>query len=306
MELSIVEMTTENSVGKPRLHQNYENSSMSYDKTEFSNKISVVLSTYNQPEWLERVLYGYNCQNIKDFEVIIADDGSGQKTRDLIERLRPGLFYPLKHVWHEDNGFQKCEILNKAILASETDYLLFSDGDCVPRYDFVEQHLKFRKANHFLSGGYHKLSMETSLAISNEDVCSAKCFDVKWLKEHGMKSSFKNNKLNSYGFKSWFLNTLTPTKATWNGHNASGWKKDILAANGFDERMEYGGEDREMGERLMNAGIRPIQIRYTAVTIHLDHKRGYVRQEALDRNKALRKETAIQKSIKTKYGILKS
>ncbi len=293
MELPIVEMEKENHV---------VNSSFQQDS---DCKISVILSTYNQPEWLKKVLYAYNCQSFKEFEVIVADDGSTPETTNLIEQLRPHLFYTLKHVWHKDHGFQKCVILNKAIVASETDYLLFSDGDCVPRYDFLEQHLKHRKIGSFLSGGYHKLSMETSMLICNEDVCNGNCFNIKWLKAHGMKSSFKNNKLNSNGLKSWLLNNLTPTKATWNGHNSSGWKKDILAANGFDERMEYGGEDREMGERLMNAGIRPIQIRYTAVTIHLDHKRGYVRQEALDKNKAIRKETAKQKSTKTKYGILK-
>ena len=63
-----------------------------------------------------------------------------------------------------------------------------------------------------------------------------------------MPASFKNNKLTATGFKRWALNTFTPTKASWNGHNASGWLSDILAVNGFDERMQYGGQDREFGE----------------------------------------------------------
>lgn len=281
-------------------------SSIVYGKNLSVPGISVILSTYNQPMWLEKVLYGYESQHFKNFEVIIADDGSSRETMEMIEQMRPVLSFPIKHVWHTDQGFRKCIILNKGIEASSADYLLFSDGDCIPRRDFLERHIQYRKEGYFLSGGYHKLGMDTSQAISHEDIRTGRCFQVEWLKKHGMRSSFKNNKLTSHGFKEWLLNTFTPTKATWNGHNASGWRKDIFAVNGFDERMEYGGEDREMGERLMNAGIRPLQIRYSAITIHLDHKRGYVRQEALDKNRAIRKDTAVQKKRWTDYGIKKS
>ena len=108
-------------------------------------QVSVVVSTYNQPEWLEKVLWGYNMQSFKDFELIVADDGSGSASREMLKRITPKLSYPLKHVWHEDVGFRKCLILNKAILAASADYLIFTDGDCIPRKDFVEQHMKFRK-----------------------------------------------------------------------------------------------------------------------------------------------------------------
>lgn len=267
-------------------------------------EVSVILSTYNQPKWLERVLWGYDCQSFRDFEAIIADDGSNDATRTLIEQLRPQLSFPVKHVWHEDKGFRKCSILNKAIVESHAPYLVFSDGDCIPRCDFLAKHIKMRRKGYFLSGGYHKLNMDTSNAIQIEDICNGNCFDSHWLKAHGMKNSFKNNKLTSHGLKEWMLNTFTPTKATWNGHNSSGWKKDIVAANGFDERMEYGGEDRELGERLMNAGIRSRQIRYSAVVIHLDHARGYVNKEAIERNIAIRRTTAKEKRTRTPYGIL--
>ena len=87
-------------------------------------------------------------------------------------------------------------------------------------------------------------------------ILTGKCFDIDWLEKNGLKSSFKNNKLTAKGLKSSFLNFITPTNASWNGHNSSGWKEDILSVNGFDERMQYGGQDRELGERLFNYGIK--------------------------------------------------
>jgi glycosyltransferase involved in cell wall biosynthesis len=267
--------------------------------------ISVIISTYNSPEWLKKVLYGYNTQTYRNFEVIIADDGSDNRTKILIAQIQKEVFFPLKHVWHEDNGFQKTVILNKAILETSTDYILMTDGDCIPREDFVEQHIKYREEGYFLSGGYYKLPMDISNDISKEDIFTGKCFDLNWLKKHGIKGSFKNNKLITNGIKSWFLNLTTPTSASWNGHNASGWKTDFFAVNGFDERMQYGGEDREFGERLFNKGIKSKQIRYSSVCVHLDHARGYVKPEMIQKNLQIRKATKTKKSTWTDFGIVK-
>jgi len=267
---------------------------------------SIIISTYNSPAWLEKVLWGYDNQTYRMFEVVIADDGSGDETRSLIERIKTEVFYPIQHIWHEDDGFQKSRILNKAIRACSTPYIIMSDGDCIPRKDFVEQHVKFREEGFFLSGGYFMLPMDISETIDKEDIYSERCFDVNWLKENGLKGSFKNNKLSAGPIKATILNSITPTNASWNGHNASGWKEDIVAVNGFDERMQYGGQDRELGERLVNRGLRSKQIRYNAVVIHLDHPRGYKNQESIDKNRAIRKTTRDQKKAWTAYGIEKS
>lgn len=269
-------------------------------------KVSVIISTYNNPAWLEKVMWGYECQTYKNFEFIIADDGSGQPTRDLIERFRQHSLLEIKHVWHPDNGFQKSAILNKAVAASTTDYLLFSDGDCIPRKDFVETHVRNAKPGYFLSGGYFKLPMETSKAITHEDVVTGNAFDVRWLHAHGLKKTYKELKLVSRGFQQKLLNFLTPAKATWNGHGSSGWKKDILAVNGHNEEMQYGGQDRELGERLVNYGLKGKQIRYSAVCIHLDHKRGYNTRESIFKNRKIRQQTRCQRKIWTKSGILNS
>lgn len=149
------------------------------------------------------------------------------------------------------------------------------------------------------------LPMNISQLISREDIEHQRCFNIQWLKSKGIPKSFKNNKLTSGGFLSKVLNTITPTNASWNGHNSSGWKSDILKVNGFDERMQYGGQDRELGERLFNLGIKSKQRRYSAVCVHLDHKRGYKTPESIAKNKAIRKETRNKRLAWTAYGITK-
>lgn len=269
-------------------------------------KISVIISTYNSPAWLEKVLWGYECQTFKDFEVVIADDGSGPPTRELLDRFRQAGILNIVHVWHEDRGFQKSEILNKATVAASGEYLIYSDGDCIPRKDFVEVHHQNAARGFFLSGGYFMLPMDTSKAITKEDIVRGNAFEVKWLYAHGLPSTFKTMKLTSSGFTEKLLNFVTPTKPTWNGHNASGWKEDILAVNGYNEQMQYGGQDRELGERLINRGIRGKQIRYSAICIHLDHKRGYKTPESILKNQNIRKETRSRRKVWTEFGIQKS
>ncbi len=266
---------------------------------------SVIISTYNQPEWLKKVLIGYDQQSFKNFEIIIADDGSTKETEAVVKQFKADSNLAITYVWQEDKGFRKTKILNKAILKTQASYLIFTDGDCIPRADFVETHLKLKKEHCFLSGGYFKLPKNISEAISADDIKMQRSFDKVWLLKQGLKKNFKTNKLTTSGFKEQFLNAITPTKATFDGMNVSVWKNDVIEVNGFDERMEYGGEDRELGERLMNLGVKPIQIRYSAICLHLDHQRSYVNETALGKNKAIRKETKKNKSVWTDFGLIK-
>ncbi|WP_353850690.1 glycosyltransferase [Flavobacterium sp.] len=116
-------------------------------------EISVIFSTYNSEEWLEKVILGFSVQTFRNFEIIIADDGSREATKNLIDKLRAEIDIPIIHVWQEDNGFQKSQILNKAILASTSDYLIFTDGDCIPRKDFVQNQLKQKEFGFFYPEG---------------------------------------------------------------------------------------------------------------------------------------------------------
>jgi glycosyltransferase involved in cell wall biosynthesis len=266
---------------------------------------SVIISTYNQPQWLRLVLYSYEKQTTKNFEIIIADDGSDERTKTVIDNFYSETNLKLVHVWQEDNGFQKTKILNKAIQASNSPYIIFTDGDCLAREDFVEAHLKLKRPNCALSGGYFRLTEMMSDQITKEHIEAQKCFDQDWLVRQGQPKSFKLNKLTRSKHKAQLLNTLTPTKATFDGMNVSCYKADILAVNGFDERMQYGAEDREVGERMMNKGIKFLQVRYSAICVHLHHDRPYKNDESQALNQNIRRETKKSKATYTKFGIIK-
>lgn len=263
--------------------------------------IGVIISTYNNPEWLEKTLWGYVCQVRPADEIIIADDGSRPETREMVRNYEDRL--PIRYVWHEDKGFRKTKILNEALKVAQSDYLIFTDQDCVPREDFVAVHEQYAQQGHFLSGGHCLLPVPISQQLTKEDVVTQRAFRLKWLRLKGYICSMKSTKLIQSTWFSRLMNALTPAKATFNGGNSSCWRSDILSARGFDERMQYGGEDRELGERLVNAGIQGIQIRYSAIVLHLDHKRPYVNIKGMEKNRAIRRQTREQHLTKTSYGL---
>ncbi|MCB0465450.1 MAG: glycosyltransferase family 2 protein [Aequorivita sp.] len=268
--------------------------------------ISVIISTYNSEEWLRKVLEGYMYQNYKNYEVIVADDGSRAETKELIESFQKKYTVPLRHIWHEDKGYRRQRILNEAIIKSNFEYILFTDGDCIPRKDFVSVHARFAEKGYFLSGGYCKLPMKTSKVISKNDIETGDCFNVKWLKQHDRLKGTQSLKLKSNPRVATILDLITPTNASFNNCNSSAWKEDLLAINGYDERMQYGGPDRELGERLENYGLKAKQIRHKAICLHLDHARGYKTKESLERNLAIRKDTKKSERYWTEHGIQKS
>ncbi len=268
-------------------------------------KITVIISTYNAEEWLEKVLIGYSVQTYKDFDIIIADDGSRLSTKELIDSYAKDYPVPIRHLWHEDLGYRRQEILNVAIVEANHDYILMTDGDCIPRQDFVEVHAKLAEKGKFLSGGYCKLPMTTSKAISKDDIVSGRCFNVSWLKSID-KLGFSNTlKLGANSLIGKFLDIISPTNPSFNNCNSSGFKADMIAINGYDERMKYGGPDREFGERLENYGVKGKQIRHKAIVLHLDHARGYKTPESLAANLAIRKEVRDKKIVWTNFGIKK-
>jgi glycosyltransferase involved in cell wall biosynthesis len=267
---------------------------------------TVIFSTYNSPAWLEKVLWGYSIQTHREFEIVIADDGSTGETAELIEQMRKTTGMCLHHVWHDDRGFRKCTILNRAIVASKTDYLIFTDGDCIPREDFVAVHAQLARPGHFLSGGLVRLPLDLSQQLTKDDILSGHTTDATWLRNQGMPWNKKLRMLRTNKTLARMMDWLTTTRATWNGHNASAAKNDILRVNGYDERMEHGGLDRELGERLVNAGVQPIQIRHRAPCVHLDHGRGYCRPAALALNRQIRRRVREEQLNYTPFGIEKA
>ena len=122
---------------------------------------------------------------------------------------------------------------------------------------------------------------------------------------HGQPRSHKLWKLLREPWKKRWLNRLTPAAASWNGMNSSTWTADLRAVNGFNEDMQYGGLDRELGERLWHYGHRSRQIRYSTVCLHLDHPRGYAKPEIWARNRAIRDAVKREKRWWTPNGIRK-
>lgn len=269
--------------------------------TDDTFSIGVIISTYNNPRWLEKVLWGLSCQTKKPVEIIIADDGSDEATRQLIEQYSREL--PLRHVWHEDKGFRKTTILNRAVEAATADYLVFMDQDLIPRKDFIRQHYLHAMKGHFLSGGAIMIPRELSERLSREDIESQRAFRISWLRDNGMPWNWKMSKLTSNRCFARLMDAVTTTKASWNGGNASTWREYIVRAKGFDTRMRYGAEDREFGQRLENAGITGLQLRYRTPLLHLWHERPYRNPEDWERNKAIWEQTRKQKLTETQYGL---
>jgi len=266
-------------------------------------KISVIVSTYNKREWLEKVLCGYTVQDHRDFELVIADDGSTEDTREMILAFSRESDFPIRHLWHPDKGYQRSTILNAAILASRGDYLIFSDGDCIPRSDFVRAHRELATPGRFLSGGSVYLSMPVSEAITLTDVESGRFADARWLTEQGQALGRHRLRLVARDWRAGVLDVLTTTNPTWNLNNASTWREWIFAANGMEAEMQYGGADRALGSRLENLGLRGKRARFRAVLLHLDHDRPYKTRESIQKNKGIRRRIVKEKETRARVGL---
>lgn len=264
---------------------------------------SVIVSTYERPGFLERVLHGYAAQTHRDFELVVADDGSGPETRAVIDRLRGETGMEIVHVRHEDRGFRKTEILNRAIVAASGDYLLFTDGDCIPRDDLVATHVALAEPGAYLAGGYLKLPAEVSERITVEDVRAGRHADLRWLRAQGWRPGRRALRLTRSPRRARLYDRLTPTAAHFHGNNASTWRELIVAVNGFEGEMGYGGLDKALGYRLENLGAPGRQIRHRAVTMHLHHDRPYRTPETLRRNRRLLAEIRRRGLVRARRGI---
>ena len=274
---------------------------------EESMRASVVLTTYNSPKLLEKSLWAFAQQadgvKLSDFEIVVADDGSTSETRELCSHMAQRTGLVIQHVWHEDRGFRKCRILNQAVLAAQSEYLIFSDGDCLPRRNFVATHLRHAKPGHFLSGGRVCLPEMAGSRLDANAIRAGAFADVRWLRKNGVRLRRDSYRLLLPGWLERMGDRLTTTRATFNGHNASAWLSDLLRVNGFNEAMGYGGLDRELGERLVNAGVKPLQIRHQAVCVHVDHPRGYVDPNVWAANIKLRQTIRAEGVKWTEHGI---
>lgn len=230
--------------------------------------ISVFITTSNSTEWLMKVIWGYNTQTYRNFELILLDNTKFNLDIERIESIKKEVFFSIKIQTNEEN-LTKSHLLNKAILNCNTDYILLSEGNCIPRHDFIEQHIKFRQEGRFLMGGTFQLNNEVSNKITKENIYLGQCFEVFWLKNNGMKAFYFNYKVATYGIKSSILNFLNYNKKSWDGISISAWKNDILKPNIFENEISDENFDLKLNKQFIKNGLKPKQIFYHSVCLKL-------------------------------------
>ena len=238
-------------------------------------KTSVIAAFYNKLDYLKLVLAGFERQTEKNFELIIADDGSKEEVVAEIKKIQSNYSFLIKHIWQEDKGFRKNKILNKAIEESESDYLIFIDADCIPHRGFVEGHLNYSRKNISLTGRRVNLSEKITNQLTEKNVRNGfleKNFLL--LMQDGLFGKSIDVEKGLYLKNIFLLNFFNRKSRGLLGCNFSAFKGDIIKINGFDERYEAPsiGEDSDIQYRLELAGIKIKSINHAAVQYHLFHE----------------------------------
>jgi glycosyltransferase involved in cell wall biosynthesis len=225
-------------------------------------KISLVISTYNRTDALAKSLAGVTNQSRPPAEVLIADDGSKPPTRDLVQAWARAQSFPVKHVWHEDAGFRKTVILNKTVFATGGDYLIFTDGDCVPHPKFVSDHAALAEKGFWVQG--RRCFVGESFVPEFEPGRSPAW---QWMLTGKITGAAKGIR--------WPIPIIRrDTKQRGIiGCNMAFWRDDLIAVNGFDEDYTgWGtGEDSDIGTRLYHLGRQRKFVYGRAITFHLNH-----------------------------------
>ncbi len=236
--------------------------------------VSVIITTYNTPRFLEYCLLGYGRQTVPDFELVIADDGSTDDTRELIEKFDRETPLSIKHVWQEDRGYRKCHILNKGIRASEGEYLIFADGDCIPHSMFVEDHLEARRPKTGFTSRRVKWGKQFTAGLTREYIASGayESFDLRLIASF---LRFDTKRLTrgvriTNGLVSPLINSH---RKLLSGCSFSLERAAMEAINGFDEEYEGPGfgPDRDVHLRLESAGYTIRSLMYKALQYHMYH-----------------------------------
>jgi glycosyltransferase involved in cell wall biosynthesis len=226
-------------------------------------KLALILNTCNQPDALSRVLWHVAAQTRKPDEVVLADDGSTDETRNLFKGWGDLQAFPCRHAWQENKGFRRSRILNLAIAQTRADYLVFLDGDTVPHPRFIEDHHAMAREGAFVQG--HR-------ALTKERA-------AKWFGQASYRGdvakAFFNFELS--GVKNAFrwpwpaVQDRTDLRGV-RGCNLAIWRRDLVAVNGYNEAFTgWGREDSELAVRLMNSGVRRLDIRGRFACCHLWH-----------------------------------
>jgi len=233
--------------------------------------ISVIVITYNRADALEAVLRSLACQTDRDFEVVVADDGSTAATGQLVEAWKAQIGHRLGHVWHDDRGFRASEIRNRAILASRGVYCIFLDGDCIVRPDFVAIHRRLAEPGWFVTGNRILLSRDLTAKVLQEKLSPEAWSFSGWVAERWRGGV---NRLSAL-----LRLPLGPLRRlrqhAWRGArscNLAIWRRDLDRVDGFDADYNgWGKEDSDIIVRLLHAGVRRKDGTFATGVIHLWH-----------------------------------
>ncbi|MDY0962225.1 glycosyltransferase family 2 protein [Massilia sp. CFBP9026] len=249
--------------------------------------ISVVITTYNRPDALEAVVEACFLQDDKNFEIIIADDGSAANTRDCIDRLAARSPVPLKHVWQPDDGFRAAMARNRGTLAATGDYIIFLDGDCVPQRDFIRRHRALAQPGFLVSGSRILLSQRLTERVLREHIDVAGMSVGERLRH---RLSGDMNKVIQTMLR-WPDLGRVRRKFSWRrikSCNLAVWKSDLVKVNGFDESFTgWGHEDSDLVVRLFHAGVLRKDGALATEVLHLWHREAQRDQESSNRKVVL-------------------
>lgn len=227
-------------------------------------KTALLTSTYNWPEALELVLLSLENQSVKPDELLIADDGSTSKTKELIERFRKSSSVPIRHIWHEDKGFRKSQILNRTVAKSSSEYIIQIDGDCIMHPDFIKDHIQHREKDTYLFGSRVNIQEEFLQELFLEKKIQFGLFNK------GIKKRTRNLRIPELAR---LYKRKKELSKKLRGCNLSFWKKDFIAVNGYNEDFEgWGREDSELIIRMTNNGVYGKRLRYAGIVYHIWHK----------------------------------
>lgn len=233
--------------------------------------ISVIVTTWNREDALDAVLRSLSVQTDRDFEVVVADDGSGPATEKLIAEWKAKLGLPLHHVWQEHRGFRAAEIRNRAILASQGTYCIFLDGDCIARPQFIATHRRLAERNWFVTGNRILMSEQLTETILRDKLDPESWSYREWARERGRGGINRTVPLMKLP-----LGPLRKLRfRAWRGArscNLAVWRRDLDRIDGFDCAYEgWGREDSDLLVRLLHAGVRRKDGVFATGVLHLWH-----------------------------------
>jgi len=236
--------------------------------------ISLILSFYNQTGPFELLLASLEQQSFKDFEVVIADDGSSKESVERLNSLIDRSKLKFKYIRQEDKGHRKSRILNKAILESEAEYLMIIDPDCILHPRCMEEHFRYREKKVVIAGRRVDLSPELSTRISPELIHNGWVWGkfVKTILLDGLRNRTKHAENAIYIRNRLVRSRLNRKEKGILGSHFSLYRKDIMDVNGFDERFtSYAGEDTDLDNRLRRNGVKIKSLKHIAIQYHIYH-----------------------------------